>query len=68
VRAAPERLVWGSDWPHPPAHDQQKGAMVEAPYRALVYETLVDDFLAALPSAELAEPIMSGNASRLYGF
>jgi hypothetical protein len=29
---------------------------------------LVDDFLAALPSADLAERIMSANAARLYDF
>ena len=66
--AAPGRCVWGSDWPHPPAHEQQNGASLEAPYRALSYETLVDDFLAALPSADLAERIMNENAARLYGF
>ena len=68
IAAAPDRCVWGSDWPHPPAHEQQKGASLEAPYRALSYETLVDDFLAALPSADLAERIMRDNAERLYGF
>ena len=49
IAAAPDRWVWGSDWPHPPAHEQQKGAAFQAPYRALSYETLVDEFLAALP-------------------
>ena len=68
IAAAPERCVWGSDWPHPPSHEQQNGASLEAPFRALSYETLVDDFLAALPSADVAERIMGDNAERLYGF
>ena len=68
MAAAPGRCVWGSDWPHPPAHEQQKGALLEAPYRALSYEALVDHFLAALPSGDLAERIMSENPERLYGF
>jgi predicted TIM-barrel fold metal-dependent hydrolase len=68
IAAAPDRCVWGSDWPHPPSHEQQKGASLEAPYRALSYETLVDEFLAALPSADVAERIMGDNAERLYGF
>ncbi len=66
--AAPDRCVWGSDWPHPPPHDAQKGADLEAPYRALSYQTLVDEFLAALPSKEIAERVMGENAARLYGF
>ena len=68
IAAAPNRCVWGSDWPHPPAHEQQKDASLEAPYRALSYETLVDEFVAALPSPDLAERISGDNATRLYGF
>jgi predicted TIM-barrel fold metal-dependent hydrolase len=68
IGAAPGRCVWGSDWPHPPPHEQQRGAGLQAPYRALSYAALVDDFLAALPSADMAEPIMSANAARLYDF
>ena len=68
LAVAPGRSVWGSDWPHPPAHEQQEGASLEAPYRALSYATLVDEFLTALPSADCAERILSENAARLYGF
>ena len=68
IEAAPDRCVWGSDWPHPPEHSQQKGASLEAAYRALSYETLVDDFIGALPSADWADRIMRDNAKRLYGF
>jgi hypothetical protein len=24
IAAAPDRCVWGSDWPHPPSHEQQR--------------------------------------------
>jgi predicted TIM-barrel fold metal-dependent hydrolase len=68
MAAAPDRCVWGSDWPHPPPHEQHKDAFTEAPYRALVYETLVDEFLSAVPSAAAADRIMGDNAARLYGF
>ena len=68
IATAPGRCVWGSDWPHPPAHEQHKGAALEAAYRALSYDELVDNFLAALPSAEFAERIMGDNAAVLYGF
>jgi predicted TIM-barrel fold metal-dependent hydrolase len=68
IAAMPDRCVWGSDWPHPPPPDQQKGASLEAPYRPLSYAELVDEFIAALPAPELAERIMTDNAARLYGF
>ncbi len=68
LAVAAERCVWGSDWPFTPAHDQHKGAALVAPYRELAYETVLDDFLGALPSAELAERIMTDNPARLYGF
>ena len=68
IAVAPDRCVWGSDWPHPPPHDQQKGAFLGTPYRPLSYEALVDDFVAALPSPAHAERIMIENAALLYGF
>src|SRR3954452_4922532 len=52
IAAAPDRCVWGSDWPHPPPPEQQKGASLEASYRVLSYAELVDEFVAALPAAE----------------
>jgi predicted TIM-barrel fold metal-dependent hydrolase len=68
LEAASERCVWGSDWPHTPPHDQHVGGAVVSPYRNLRYEILVDDFIAATGSAELAERILSDNPARLYGF
>jgi len=68
LAAAPERCVWGSDWPHTPAPEDQRGADVAVPYRQLSYNALVDNFLAALPSPDFAERIMIANAERLYGF
>jgi len=68
LRVASDRCVWGSDWPHTPPHDQHMGSAVLSPYRSLRYETLVEDFLAATDSAELAERILSDNPARLYGF
>ena len=26
IAAAPDRCVWGSDWPHPPPHEEHRGA------------------------------------------
>jgi predicted TIM-barrel fold metal-dependent hydrolase len=68
LAAAPDRCVWGSDWPHPPAYAPHKDPGREMPYRSLSYQTLVDAFIAALPSPEFVERILSDNAARLYGF
>ncbi|MGA9455210.1 MAG: amidohydrolase family protein [Pseudolabrys sp.] len=68
LKVAPDRCVWGSDWPHTPPHDQHMGGAVLSPYRSLRYETLVDEFMAATGSAELAERILSDNPARLYDF
>ena len=68
LAVAPDRCVWGSDWPHTPPHEQQMGSAVLSPYRSLRYETLVDDFMEAVGGAESAERILSDNPARLYGF
>jgi predicted TIM-barrel fold metal-dependent hydrolase len=68
LTTAPDRCVWGSDWPHTPPHEAQMGSAVLAPYRNLRYETLVDDFIVATGSVELAERILSDNPARLYEF
>jgi len=66
--ASADRCVWGSDWPHTPAHEEQLGGAVLAPYRKIRYDMLVDDFIAAIGSKELAEQILSDNPARLYSF
>ena len=68
LTCAADRCVWGSDWPHTPLHELQTDGAVELPYRTLSYDALVDDFVAAVGSAELAERIMVDNPTRLYGF
>ena len=68
LATAPDRCVWGSDWPHTPPHDEQFGSEVLGAYRNLRYETVLDDFMTAIGSSELAERILSDNPARLYGF
>ena len=65
---AAERCVWGSDWPHTPPHELQTDGAMPLPYRALSYPRLVDDFIAAVNSSELAERVLQDNPARLYGF
>ena len=68
LAVAADRCVWGSDWPHTPPHEAQKGSEIPGVYRPLSYEQLVDNFLSALSSSELVDRIMHDNPDRLYGF
>jgi len=56
VAAAPERCVWGTDWPHP--------QMDPAPEAGL----LLDQFVEWVPDAALRQRILVANPARLYGF
>jgi predicted TIM-barrel fold metal-dependent hydrolase len=58
VKQAPERLVWGSDWPHPTEKDDNK------PDDAV----LLDCFAKAVPNASTRKRILVDNAAKLYGF
>jgi predicted TIM-barrel fold metal-dependent hydrolase len=57
VKAAPERLVWGSDWPHP---SEQQGK----PDDALLFDLLAD----WAPDEAVRHRILVQNAEVLYGF
>jgi len=56
VKAAPERLVWGSDWPHPSEKDK--------PDDALLFDLLAE----WAPDAATRNRILVGNPEVLYGF
>ena len=56
VDAAPERLVWGSDWPHPTERDKPDDAM------------LLDLFMRWAGNDATRQRILVDNPARLYGF
>ena len=56
VRAAPERAVWGSDWPHP-------GPKIH-PDDALLFDLLA----AWAPDEKVRNRILVDNPAQLYGF
>jgi 2-pyrone-4,6-dicarboxylate lactonase len=57
VRANPDHLVWGTDWPHP----RMEGEMPDAGH-------LFDLFQQWTPDAETRHRILVTNPARLYGF
>jgi D-galactarolactone isomerase len=58
VKLAPQRMVWGSDWPHPTAKDDDK------PNDA----TLVDLLTEWAPDEATRRRILVENPAELYGF
>jgi D-galactarolactone isomerase len=58
VKAAPQRLVWGSDWPHPTSPGPQK------PDDAMLFDLLLD----WAPDEQTRHGILVENPERLYGF
>lgn len=57
VAAAPDRLVWGSDWPHVLLETTMPND-----------GDLVDQIAVWIPDAEMRRRVLVENAERLYGF
>ncbi|MBV8888979.1 MAG: amidohydrolase family protein [Alphaproteobacteria bacterium] len=57
VKAAPERLVWGSDWPHPSGRDTK-------PDDAVLFDLLLD----WAPEEKIRNRILVDNPETLYNF
>ncbi len=58
ITAAPERMVWGSDWPHPSEPDGRK------PDDAVLFDLLSE----WAPDAAIRHRILVQNPEMLYGF
>ncbi|MBI3373030.1 MAG: amidohydrolase family protein [Betaproteobacteria bacterium] len=69
VAAAPDRLVWGSDWPHIGFHSRQQvhGDAILA-YRELDAGELLDVLIEAVHDAGTRRAILAENPARLYKF
>jgi predicted TIM-barrel fold metal-dependent hydrolase len=57
LKVAPERMVWGSDWPHPTERDHK-------PNDAVLFDLLSE----WAPDAALQKRILVDNPAALYGF
>jgi len=57
IEAAPQHMVWGTDWPHPALNDvmPNDGDLLDA----------LDDYA---PEADMKRAILVDNPARLYGF
>jgi len=69
VECRPDRIVWGSDWPHTPPHrgcsDDHKTVM---PFRPLDTGHLLNLLAEWSPDPEIRRLILVSNPARLYDF
>jgi predicted TIM-barrel fold metal-dependent hydrolase len=69
VQAAPQRLVWGSDWPNIGFHAREQVRDDHVlPHRELDVGELLDLLAEAVPDPQLRRAILVGNPEALYGF
>jgi predicted TIM-barrel fold metal-dependent hydrolase len=67
--ANPERIVWGSDWPHTPKHDLRKSdPNEELPFQNIDTRGLLDLVPRWLEDDALVQRVLVRNPTRLYGF
>ena len=59
VKAAPERMVWGSDWPHPTVKE-----LANKPDDAILFDLLGD----WAPDERTLKQVLVDNPAALYGF
>ena len=65
----PQRIVWGSDWPHTSKQSQRKpNAQEELPFQAIDTAALLALVPHWLDNARLVRRVMVDNPKKLYGF
>jgi predicted TIM-barrel fold metal-dependent hydrolase len=67
-KANPERIVWGSDWPHTPPHTIQKPLDQESPLQDIDTRGLLDLLPRWLEDDALIARVLVKNPAKLYGF
>lgn len=67
AQANPERLLWGSDWPHPAAHGARSRDAIQA-FDAIDDRAALERLAAWFPDANLRRKVLVDNPARLYDF
>jgi len=70
-QAAPERVLWGSDWPHTGGAGPRAGAAAAdaiEPFREIDNARVLQDLLDCLPDPAARHRLLVDNPAALYGF
>ena len=69
AQCAPDRLVWGSDWPNLGFHAGERISTPDLlPYRNVDAGAMLDVLFEAIPDRNVQAKILVSNPERLYGF
>jgi 2-pyrone-4,6-dicarboxylate lactonase len=69
IQKNPDRLVWGSDWPHTPVHRGEISDNPELlPYRKFNIPERIEELSKIVNEASIFKKIMQDNPERLYDF
>ena len=67
IQANPDRIVWGSDWPHPESSGRRPAQEI-SPAIEIDDGLLLNQLAAWAPDAAVRRKILVDNPARLYGF
>ena len=67
VAANPDRIVWGTDWPHPNGASARSIAEIATPF-PIDDGLLLNELTTWVPDAATRKKILVDNPARLYGF
>ena len=68
ITANPDRIVWGTDWPHPDGHVQGVPPTEVTPNIVVDDGALLNQLAVWAPDAALRKKILVDNPARLYDF
>ena len=69
VAANPQRILWGSDWPHPNSAPPAGGKPTDVtPLYSIDDGRLLNQFAVWVPDSAKRKMILVENPARLYGF
>ena len=69
IAANPDRIVWGTDWPHPDARTRPGGKPTDvAPLLDIDDGRVFNQLPVWAPDPAIRQKILVTNPARLYGF